>query len=312
VASLDANDPAFEHHLLEALWVTWGQGQVDAALLERCLGGKKPELRAAATRVVRHEFRKIPNAVALLKRSAADENPRVRLEALVASSWVGGEPGAEILLAATRKPLDSWMENAALFAMVPLKPVVQELVQSGRASVADNPVARGYLGRDLRFSANNASLSRTIEPRLATRLGEEGVALWKVGQEVFSRDGHCSTCHQPEGEGLAKIYPPLARSEWVTGDEDRLIKLVLHGLMGPIVVRGESYAEGLTPYVRTMFGNRGNAITPAKVKAVREATTGRKTFYQTTELLKEHPFETADEAPVTPPLTTPSATPAAP
>jgi mono/diheme cytochrome c family protein len=183
----------------------------------------------------------------LLKQSAADAHPRVRLEAAVASSWVGGETGAEILLEALRHPLDPWMENATLFAMVPLKPAAQALVQAGRVSLSENPVARGLLGRDLRFSGNNTALTKTIDPRVAARLGTEGVELWKIGQDIYSRDGLCSTCHQPDGEGIAKIYPPLARSEWVAGDENRLIKLMLHGLTGPITVRGESYAADLTP-----------------------------------------------------------------
>ena len=57
----------------------------------------------------------------------------------------------------------------------------------------------------------------------------------------------CGTCHQHDGNGLtAAGFPPLAGTKWVLGDEERLIKLTLKGLMGPIEVKGKKY-PGLVP-----------------------------------------------------------------
>ena len=52
------------------------------------------------------------------------------------------------------------------------------------------------------------------------------------GEETY-RLG-CLACHQPDGKGLPGIYPPLAGNPRITGDKDRLIKIVLHGLSGKL------------------------------------------------------------------------------
>jgi mono/diheme cytochrome c family protein len=124
---------------------------------------------------------------------------------------------------------------------------------------------------------------------------------------IYRKDGYCATCHQEDGKGLnASGFPPLAGSKWVTGNEDRLIKLTLKGLMGPIEVNGKKYPgqvpmtpfEGLLKddeiaavltYVRNSFGNESSIISAEKVKKVREQTKDKVGFYSPEELLEEHP-----------------------
>jgi mono/diheme cytochrome c family protein len=130
--------------------------------------------------------------------------------------------------------------------------------------------------------------------------------LYLKGAEVYSREGHCITCHQENGLGLpAASFPPIAKTTWTEGNEERLIKLTLHGLSGPIEVNGTKY-PGLVPmtpfkglkdeeiaavltYVRNSFGNKASVITPEKVAAVRAATKDQASFYSPAELLKQHP-----------------------
>lgn len=107
------------------------------------------------------------------------------------------------------------------------------------------------------------------------------------------------------------MFPPLVGSPWVTGSEERLIKLTLHGLWGPIEVNGVTYdpSKGVPPmtafkallndeetaavltYVRNSWGNKGSVVTPETVKAVRDATKGQQVFYKPEELLEVHPLE---------------------
>ena len=92
------------------------------------------------------------------------------------------------------------------------------------------------------------------------------------------------------------------------GSDERLIKIVLKGLHGPIEVLGKEYPGQvpMTPfggmlkdeevaavltYVRNSFGNKASAVTPEKVKEVREATKGKTGFYSPEELLEQHPAE---------------------
>jgi mono/diheme cytochrome c family protein len=134
---------------------------------------------------------------------------------------------------------------------------------------------------------------------------------YTLGANVFVRDGHCATCHQPTGAGLAPAYPPLDDSPWVTGSEDRLIKLTLHGLYGPMEVKGVTYdpAKGVPPmtpfgallsdeelagvltYVRNTWSNKAAPVLPATVAKVRAATKDRSIFWTPEELLKAHPLE---------------------
>ena len=103
-------------------------------------------------------------------------------------------------------------------------------------------------------------------------------------------------------------FPPLTETRWVQGDEERLIKLTLHGLLGPIEVKGKAY-QGLVPmtqfkglndeeiaavltYVRNAFGNKAAPVSPDRVKAVRAATASQEGFLNPADLLKAHPHPT--------------------
>ncbi len=102
-----------------------------------------------------------------------------------------------------------------------------------------------------------------------------------AGEKVYYT--YCAACHQGNGLGDSQRFPPLADSEWVTGDKNKLIEVVLKGLEGPIKVKGKDYnslmpqhsfltdeqvSEVLT-YIRKNFGNQASAISAEEVKAMR-------------------------------------------
>ena len=97
---------------MEALWVSWGQNKVDQDLLRQLLNAKDYKVRAAAVEVVRFNEKQLPDQANLLLNAAKDENSRVRLEAVVAASWLPKEKGLAIEAEAAKKPLDSWMIKA--------------------------------------------------------------------------------------------------------------------------------------------------------------------------------------------------------
>ncbi len=92
----------------------------------------------------------------------------------------------------------------------------------------------------------------------------------------------CTACHQAEGQGIPKAFPPLAKSDYLNADAKRAISNVLHGLQGKVTVNGETY-ESLMPqlglndeqvanaltYVYSQWGNNGTEVLPALVKEVR-------------------------------------------
>ena len=104
-----------------------------------------------------------------------------------------------------------------------------------------------------------------------------------AGKVLFT--GTCSVCHQANGEGLAGVFPPLAKSDYLAKDTKRVISTVLQGLTGKITVNGKEYNSVMPPmnqlnddevanilsYVFNTWGNPGGRITADEVKKVRVA-----------------------------------------
>lgn len=276
VAKLDKNDPKYEHHLLEALWVTWGLNAVDQQLLNQLLHARDYHARAAAVNVLRYTGHQVKNQQALLMEAAGDEHGRVRLEAIIAASWLPKENGLAILKEVSKKPIDDWMKNSYETAISHL---------NGQTAVEKK-------------EKTTAPTAQNVDR-----------ALYVKGKAIYAKEGFCITCHQPDGKGLPESgFPPLAGTKWVTGSQDRLIKVILKGLHGPITVNGKKYAgqvpmtpfEGMlkdeevaaiATYVRNSFGNKAPGVTAAKVKAIRAATKSKTGFYAPAELLKQYPIE---------------------
>jgi mono/diheme cytochrome c family protein len=121
----------------------------------------------------------------------------------------------------------------------------------------------------------------------------------KTGAELFAVT--CASCHQAKGEGVPERYPPLAGSEWVSGDAERLLRIVLRGLTGEVEVQGEMFTGAMpawgptlkdpqvaavVTYVRDKFGGGAAAVTAADVARVRKATAARTQPYTARELSK--------------------------
>ncbi|MFT5128615.1 MAG: glucose/arabinose dehydrogenase/mono/diheme cytochrome c family protein, partial [Rhodothermales bacterium] len=156
---------------------------------------------------------------------------------------------------------------------------------------------------------NGETIVEEPEATYTTTLKGAAKKSFEHGAEIFMKEGYCGTCHQLDGKGLpAAGFPPLDSSKWVTQDVDRLIKLTLNGLHGPIEVKGKPY-PGLVPmtpfagllndreiadvltFVRNTFGNKGSVVAPADVARVRAATKSKVGFYNPAELLKQHPHK---------------------
>lgn len=60
-----------------------------------------------------------------------------------------------------------------------------------------------------------------------------------IGQEVYNAT--CYSCHKADGRGYPGLAPSFVESEWVNGSPEHLIRIVLHGLQGPVKVNGEEW-----------------------------------------------------------------------
>ena len=102
------------------------------------------------------------------------------------------------------------------------------------------------------------------------------------GKQVYM--GLCFACHQPDGKGMAGIFPPLAASDFLLADRERAIRIILKGLTGPVTVNGVTLSSAMPPqeatltdtqvadvltYIYNSWGNQGDAFKADQVKAIR-------------------------------------------
>ena len=111
------------------------------------------------------------------------------------------------------------------------------------------------------------------------------------GKQLYG--AKCVACHQGSGLGVAGVFPPLAASEWVVGDEKILTNILLHGVNGEMIVKGNKY-NGAMPawntlsddelaavltYIRTDWGNTAPPLKAETIKSQRELTKARQEPY---------------------------------
>lgn len=103
--------------------------------------------------------------------------------------------------------------------------------------------------------------------------------LIEKGRRVYTQT--CFACHQPEGQGMPGVFPPLAKSDYLMADKARAIRSVVKGLSGEIVVNGQKYNGVMPPvmlsdeqiahvltYVRNSWGNTGDIVTVEEVRKI--------------------------------------------
>jgi mono/diheme cytochrome c family protein len=112
---------------------------------------------------------------------------------------------------------------------------------------------------------------------------------------------YCAACHQATGVGAPGQFPPLAKSDWVNVEgPNRIVRIVLNGLGGPITVNGVEYNNNMLAwrdqltdrqiaailsYIRNDWGNKGSLVQPEEVKKIRDATKDKGEPWKASELL---------------------------
>lgn len=145
---------------------------------------------------------------------------------------------------------------------------------------------------------------RRIEEGVRSRGGEPAPAKLPAhlegGQALYQKV--CIECHQLDGRGVPATFPPLAGSEWVKGDGDTVLRILLGGLMGKVTVAGTEYNSAMpghfhlqdaelaavASYVRYQFGGlKEEPVKPERVKELRPGVQARQFAPWTVEDLKK-------------------------
>jgi mono/diheme cytochrome c family protein len=137
-----------------------------------------------------------------------------------------------------------------------------------------------------------------VEIEEARELTEEESALYAHGADLYM--GICAGCHQPSGRGEDGKGPPLRRSPFVLGEEDWLVRVLMHGLGGEIKVMGKTWNQempalagsdrdiaAVLTYVRREWGHTAEPVSEETVAGVRETSGDRQHSWTVEELKKE-------------------------
>jgi mono/diheme cytochrome c family protein len=128
-------------------------------------------------------------------------------------------------------------------------------------------------------------------------LSSEELSRFENGRAVYAAT--CLQCHKSTGLGQEGLAPPLLDSEWALGPESRVIRIVLHGLNGPITVAGRTHMldmpalgslkdadiAAVLTFVRRSWDHEADPVDPSTVAHIRALESQRTTPWTERELL---------------------------
>ncbi|MBT5018004.1 MAG: c-type cytochrome, partial [Planctomicrobium sp.] len=254
---------------LHALWTLEGLDSVDKELLKSCFSDPDERIRAAVIRLTEPNLKDDRSFDALLKRSIADESTEVAIQTLLSIFRVR-HPDEQAI---TKQILSRHPDNLAITE-------ISNQIES-------------------RMAAMIAEAKRLEEIRRRDKLLAESVVRGKMIYTTL-----CITCHGANGKGVSSpdiegmfVAPSLDGSERVTGHKERLARILINGLMGP--VNGKTYTAGLmlpmgantdqwisdaANYIRNDWGNKGALIEAEDIARIREESTDRDSLWTLNEL----------------------------
>lgn len=243
---------------LHALWTLEGLHAIDKGLLKDALRDKDPRVKVAAIRISEDYLKKNDTEILeALKELASEENPEV----------------IQQLILTFRKNNDA----------------TKELVAEIKERFSNNKLIAITVAENLNPSFSEIQMLREKHKLRGGDAPTQIVNGYKIFQD------HCSTCHGKDGKGINQLAPPLVGSPRVTGDVQNTIKILLHGLHGP--VDGKSYAgpmasvaeyndveiSNIISYIRAELNNSGT-VWRGEVRRIREENKDRKNYWTLKEL----------------------------
>lgn len=295
---LTADDPLAQLH---ALWTLEGLYAIRYADIQTISNSQDPRVVASGIQVAEQIADKHPEKVLALYQSLASKGSK-RIHLQLASS-LGRFKGANQNMA--------YQLLANIAGQYPEDPVMTEAILSsvaGQETRFSSFLAQRNLQSPLIYDALATSLeeSRKSPEEQGPVMGDLERQYFNMGKGLYS--AHCSSCHNPNGKGRLPLGPPLRGSDYVKGPAERMAKVLLHGLTGPITVGGQVYkAPDIQPmmpglkdnpalddlklgaimsYVRVSWGDKIEGfVHPDVLTQTRSSTKERTTPYTEKELM---------------------------
>lgn len=287
---------------LHALWTLEGMDALTSELLAAKLKDADYRLRAAAIRLHEPALRQKDSTavVSALAAMADDSDPEVRRQLVLSLGWSAEPQAVEIIQKiATREPANPIITLATLTALhgreeLPIVKQVQD--ESLFRSIGD--AAQRTQAQSVWKAGLETWKNVTAKPRINT---PAELALIEKGARIYQET--CLACQGPDGKGFtppgaATLAPPLVGSARVLGPKEALVRILMHGLTGP--VDGKSFVTGqmaplgtafpddwsasVLTYIRQEWTNDASAITAPEVRSIRSIAEQRKTPWTLDEL----------------------------
>lgn len=286
-------------------------------LLAAATQGAELERSAVLSSLAGIERAALAAEVARIGGSAADD-PKAWLSELASGVFLAARFGArpetavaDLLDEVGAMPGDD-RKHAILEGIV----AAQRLPGSGRFELASpHPFFAPEEGESATLAGLRSRLRRTFTwpgdatPGGARALTAEEEVRRSQGEALYA--GSCAACHGLDGRGQTGLAPPLVGSPWVRDSDDWLARIALNGLLGPIVVQGESWnlampghrhdarfddesLAGLMTHLRRSWGHADEPVGPETIARIREETAQRNAPWTAQELLAldiEHRFD---------------------
>jgi glucose/arabinose dehydrogenase/mono/diheme cytochrome c family protein len=189
---------------------------------------------------------------------------------------------------------DAWLQVAILEGVErfipgePPKERVAFLPAEPKALIAYSKRETEHAGRAQAALEYLRWTGQEIDPgRAMVSLTPEQQQLFDKGKAAYVT---CAACHQPNGQGMAGLAPPLVGSRWVTGGIDALARIVLNGktsgemAMPPLRSLDDETIAAILTYIRRSWGHQSDPVSASQVQWVRGQTQSRSEPWTETEL----------------------------
>jgi putative heme-binding domain-containing protein len=222
-----------EHVLKEALGVYQSHEVVAPELIGRLCTAKEPGARAYAASVVGAWASRLPNALELLRPLVADEHPRVRLQAVVACTYVTNAQAMEVAAVAADFPTDKFLGYALNQAVFALKPYWLPAFRAGQLNLESKPARVAMLVRADGTSDTVNALRSLLESAQLESAARE--AYWRILADVGDANDLAAML-RVDARLQARLLPAIGTASRVrnirpAGD--------LNAMLGPFIESGE-------------------------------------------------------------------------
>lgn len=284
--------------VIHAMWVLEGLNALQTNEVLGLLKSENTTIKVQALSVLPSVINvdSYPHYIPVLKSLALEENPNIAPYIAFLTGYI--------------KPYHAGAAQELQFALVKKysnDPYVSGAILSNLAFTEENsaelivkivPDTNQLINKQIKnLIAGIRSARKNRDPDLLSREFPKGAALFASS---------CQTCHAPDGNGISSLAPPLNKSEWVTGDKNKLISIVLYGLTGPIKINGHLYeapeisadmpgiahSEEITDddvaqvlsFIRGSWQNNADKVNIDEVSKLRKRYAGREKAFTVAEL----------------------------